>query len=320
MNPEKTPQQENPINSEKLVKSNKEKIIFVIITAIIAIILAILVAFTVLWYNGFFKNNNEVAITNSSTSSFQSTTSSTYSYQPSISFPSLFQYTSIGNSNSNNTQSNQSSRVLPPPYNVALKLKKSDNLQTNQIISSDCGNNIFTTNGLVEIKNLNNIGTNIVIGHKDMVLGERDQRNYQLALNFINKNTNLMGDESTGFGPDYLQFLRKDCSQSIIQKGGEINDIKLANTDGYRVIADIRSPNSFIDVTVNIYAKKGDYIFNISKTQSYSQFFTRDQISNCLNQGNPDRVCLLDTLKNDSSLLNKLKKEADQLVIDYELE
>jgi hypothetical protein len=269
------------------------------------------------------RSNSTVITPNSSVkSSDNSSTTSSSTSKTALYFPRFFNPTDgsksqMNNSNNSSQTTQSTSRSLPKTVDIALTLKNNDNVDKKVHISESCSDNTTTTHGLTQYRSRDNNGTSLTVGSKLMILSPRDQGNFDRSVNFISRNTDLMSDNESTFGPDFLQFMRVGCSSSVIQRVRDIENVTLADVNIYRSIIDIRGNGSAVDIGINIYAKKDDIIMLFQSVIPYSQFFSKETSDACSQNGVAARACLKEKISSDSESRQKMEAEVKRLLTIY---
>lgn len=307
------------VNNQGKKASPKNLILFVVSSLILVLIIG--VAAFILNQQGYFGSNQTAFVSSSSSRTSSQESSSGQAFY----FPRFFNpRENPGNSSIPAADtplperaSSQASRSLPNMATVNLSPSDTAKLDRRQFQSLTCSSTNFTTHGVVELRNQDNPGTSMLVATADMILTPADQANFDRANNFIQKNTDFMADRDTDFGPDFLQFLRKDCAKSQIQRFKEFDNVKMDGTDASRTIADLRGQNENLDVSVNILAKKDKHLILISRLWAVQEFFSRDQIQKCVINNTPNRSCFRDLLEKESNLQRRLEDEAARIAKVY---
>lgn len=295
------------------------KKIYVSIIAAVIIIVGIVVTVLIIFGGQIFgSNKNSIITIPSSQSKSQSQRSAFY-------FPRFFNPNdkAFDNLNPNLSTSNINSSVsrsLPTLLDVALSPIQKDKMQKIVYKSETCPDKTNTTHGITEIKFGENLESSLLVAQKTMILDKADSANFERAVNFLDRNTDFMADTSSSFGPDYLQFLRRNCTISNIQKikeyrGDQFKNV--SNTENNRMLTDIRGLDSNIFINLNIYGKKDDNIFVITKSYPYVDLLTRDEKDSCTANNAPVRTCIKKIIETKSSLDEKFTTDAKKLALDY---
>jgi hypothetical protein len=317
----------NPNNASKTVVPKPKLKFAPLQVALIAVISLLIIAAIVIFTLFVYPNISPAQDTQSSVSSSSIQSSSETFSKLNFSFPRFFDPKnnnfdnnfSASSSNAQNSQVTQS-RNNTEPFKIEFAPKNTANTRRQIFTQQDCGSSISTLNGVYQYQSLENQAQTMQIVNKRSSNNQQDQKNYDQAVNFINKDTELMADNSTGFGPDFLQIFRTNCDKSTINKFLEMTDqIRYPNTNKLRAIVDLRSPNNFVDVSVTVYAIKDDNLISLNWKQNYNDFFTVQQRENCQTNGIPNRNCFQELINKESNLKKRLEEQANNLVKTFEI-
>ena len=311
--------QETPVTapdaSSKLTPK-RNTLLLIIVSLVIVLLILVTSIFGYLYFQSKSAANSTNIQSSSASSSDISGSSSSTESNIAFSFPiftDLNQSSLKSLTNSSTTAENSQAGV----YNITLKPKFTDGL-TQQILSeSKCSENIYTTNGLVKYQSDTK---SMLISHARLVNRPMAKTNLQQAKNYVSRSTDFMSDGNTGFGPDYLQFLRPTCNQMNITKVREITDASLKYNDAVRGLYTLQGNNNFPDVVINIYSQKDDHLILLSKSYKFDDFFSRAQYQSCSdNSGVPKLFCLSDLINNNNEMQTKLSGGVKELLASFEI-
>ena len=295
-------------------------------TAIIIGILVILLLISVISVGFLYVNQSNssnkgaVSASNSVSNSAQDSRSSFSSFSfPTFIDPNTTSSSANQNSNSSSISGNNNS-IATIPYNITLKPKFSDGLNMQVLGESKCGENIYTVSGEISYQSKNG-DKSMTIAHNRLATRAIAQSSLQQAKNFISHQTDFMSDGNTGYGPDFLQFLRSTCNQSNITKVSENTEGGLIKFgDQSRALITLQSNNNFPDVAINLYSIFGEHYILLTKTYKFDDFFSRSQFQNCSDpNGNPKRDCLKNLINTDSDMKKELDQGIKELVTNFAL-
>lgn len=332
---------QSPLNEQEVMKTelkaiankfkrNKEdkitKKLVLIFGSIIAICLGALLIISIVYFVPKLNqsNDSESLVNQGSSSTAKSVSEIT------INFPSFYDPKDPGgsfvnNPNQNNTSSKTvsetSSSTQLPSYNIDLQLVNS-NYQRQTILSSQCNSKLNTLNGLVRFVplNKNSPDTSLIIAHKRLLANQFETQQWQIATNFLDRETDFMSDGNTGLGPDYLQILRVGCNSSNITRVVELEVKQNLKFDKIRAWVTLNSPNNFPDISVHVYATLGDHVMIFTKNNKFDDFFRQEQFLACSdNNGIPKRDCLANTINTTDYLKIRLNSDLTDLLKQYEL-
>lgn len=332
---------QNPINEGEQIKKelkeigdkykhtkekNLTKKLIWIFGLIIAVCLGVLIVLGTMYFVLKMTNTEKIDQNFSSESSQSKNVS-----KININFPSFYDPKDPGGSfvnNPNQTNSAESKTTVAnsstsqlPSYNIDLQLVDS-NYQKQTILSSQCNSRISTLNGLIRFipADKNTSDSSLTIAHKRLATKPFEALQWQIAKNFLNRETDFMSDGDTGYGPDYLQILRVGCDSSNITRVMELELTRELKFDKARAWVTLNSPNNFPEITVNIYAELGDHIMVFTKNTKFDDFFRQEQFLACSDNGGiPKRDCLSNTIKSTDFLKQKLNNDVIDLLQKYEL-
>jgi hypothetical protein len=301
-----------PLKSPK--KTDKTRIVLI---ALAGIILVGLIAGLAVWIlrDTIFPKQTQLAQSSSSLESSSSQRSAFY-------FPRFFNpidkptNSNTANNSSNGVASSQA-RSLPAIVKLDTQPAKTGTGEKKSYPSLTCSDGTNTTHGIVEIKMNEVPNASMLIMNKSMIIDAADNANYERANNWLSKNTEFQADTTVTYGPDYLQSLRKDCTSSIIQKIKSYDSVALTNSSNNRVQSDIRGSNADLFIAVNIYGKKDDNIFVVTKSYPFGEVLTREQKEKCTVNNAPVRTCIKDTITQSTEIAKKLETDLKELVDKY---
>ncbi len=295
------------------------KKIYISIIAAVIILAGILATALIIFSEQIFGGNKNIAISSPSLQSKSQSQRSAF-YFPRFFNPNDKVFDNLNPNLSTSNINSTSSRSLPSLLDISLSPIQKEKMQKIVYKSETCPDKTNTTHGLTELKFGENAESSLLIAQKTMVLDKFDSANFERAVNFLARNTDFMADTNSTFGPDYLQFLRRGCAISNIQKikeyrGDQFKNVN--NTENNRMLTDIRGLDSNLFINLNIYGKKDDNIFLISKSYPYADLLSRDEKDSCTTNGAPVRTCIKKIIETKSSLDEKFTNDAKKLAIDY---
>lgn len=295
------------------------KKIIITISIVIVIIAAILAIVVGIFQDKIFGSGPKPQLATTSFSSKSESQRSAF-YFPRFFNPSDKIYDNVSSSTATTNLSSAASRSLPALFNIETLPIQKDKMQKTVYKSSSCPDNTNTTHGITEVKLSDNSESSLLIAHKSMILDKSDSSNYERAINFLTRNTDFMADTNTTFGPDYLQFLRRDCTVSNIQKIKEFRSDQfqnIPNTQNNRALTDIRGLDNNLFINFSIYGKKDENVFVVTKSFPYADLLTRDEKDGCTTNNAPVRSCIKKIIANKADLDQKFVIEAKKLAADY---